>query len=761
MEYYSRPYRLEIERISGAKLPMEQCYINLAIVERSKKEITKEKNSPFSLFARLKVDEAYNTGQVDLPDLFSPRKLSDGTTITPRRILIRGDAGVGKTTLCKKIVHDYVHQKIWKQFDCLLWIPLRQLKTMTGQNYTLRNLIHKIFFSTRDEGQNLAETLAKSINSSSVTNGVYCTLFLLDGLDEVSDLVSSEESIGSFLGDLLHRPNVIITSRPQGLNKNSLGPLDLEMETTGFRPEQVEAYVNNREIVADPKNADEIQLFLKNNPLLQGLVRIPIQLDALCYSWNLDDFSNDTPKTMTNIYQSIARKLWQKDILSLGKEHNGERLKERTVKELDQWDIESVTSVETDLLSGLAFFGLYDNIIEFNAKYRARIRKLWDQEVKVPFAYNDIFKRLSFLRTSDSTLPDSDQTYHFLHLTFQEFFAAQYFVKHWGKGSDLLCPVLSTKSSIAIGPKEFLRREKYNPRYNIFWRFVVGLLQADLTKELLSFFQLLEAEPRDLLGPSHQRIVMHCLCELAVSNLEASDNDFKDFRCKIENQLYHWLLLEIKIMKYPTFIYQREVPEHLLKRLLEEGDGQEKELALEALSKRPGVTSNILDIAVSLLNTCPFQKLRMKLIDMLASHSKSLSTSGTEALVASLKDQDKVVRCAAASALGRQPSLLSQEILARLVVALEDGDRGVRSAAAYVLGRQPSLPQEILARLVAAALEDGDRGVRSAAAYALGRQPSLPQEILARLVAAALEDGDSGVRSEAATALGRQPRLLR
>jgi hypothetical protein len=103
--------RLKIQRLSGAQLSMDQCYINLAIVEhpgrdaaRSKgerdKEDTLSHSSPFSLSARLKIERPDKSIQVELPTLFNPRKGPDGHTTQPRRILIRGRAGDGKTTLC-------------------------------------------------------------------------------------------------------------------------------------------------------------------------------------------------------------------------------------------------------------------------------------------------------------------------------------------------------------------------------------------------------------------------------------------------------------------------------------------------------------------------------------------------------------------------------------------------------------------------------------------------------------------------------------
>jgi len=130
-EYYLQDgHRLMVERLSRAALSMDQCYINLAIVEHFGGRIgpsddgdTSRQSSPFSLLHRLKVEAPQKDMQVDLPSLFSPRKRQDGTEAPPGRILIRGQAGVGKTTLCKKMVHDYLHGKLWPGlFDRLLWV---------------------------------------------------------------------------------------------------------------------------------------------------------------------------------------------------------------------------------------------------------------------------------------------------------------------------------------------------------------------------------------------------------------------------------------------------------------------------------------------------------------------------------------------------------------------------------------------------------------------------------------------------------------
>ena len=139
----------------------------------------------------------------------------------------------------------------------------------------------------------------------------------------------------------------------------------MELEAIGFRSKQVKEYIRNTEIVPDIGVSREIESFLQDHALLQSLVRIPIQLDALCYSWERNIWG-DRPQTMTSLYQSIVSKIWRKDILQLGiRDDQGHRLTEGAVEDIHQLDIENFVAKEINLIEGLAFHGLVNDTIEF------------------------------------------------------------------------------------------------------------------------------------------------------------------------------------------------------------------------------------------------------------------------------------------------------------------------------------------------------------------------------------------------------------
>jgi hypothetical protein len=425
--------RLKIERISGQLLPMDQCYINLAIIEHrgdsqnlSKNEDAAPRSSPFSLATRLKIEAPEKTLQVNLPTLLDPRKRPDGHTINPRRILIRGRAGVGKTTLCKKMVHDFTRQMIWQGlFTRVLWVPLRRLKQRSYAEYNLRSLFVHIYFEQHPDGNQLAEELWRAIDAEGTSSGG--TLFILDGLDEVSDLLDPAHAASSFLAGLLNWPN-IITSRPHARLPAGVNPPDLELETIGFYPDQVDTYLEKSFASRDDtrRSIDRIQSFLQSHPLIQGLVRISIQLDALCFAW--DEIRGESiSETMTAVYIAIEQTLWKKDALRLEKTCEGQAVTEDIIRDSTPDEVGELVNAEIKLLEAFGFAGLFSDVIDFEPSHRSQIRKQ-TQPVAQSLLLEKTLPCLSFLRTSDPSSEYGKRSYHFLHLTFQEYFAARYFI---------------------------------------------------------------------------------------------------------------------------------------------------------------------------------------------------------------------------------------------------------------------------------------------------------------------------------------------
>ncbi|KAJ9613093.1 hypothetical protein H2200_003034 [Cladophialophora chaetospira] len=817
-QHYTAGSRLHIERVSGRLLAMDRCFINLAILEQAEKKVggamnSADQTSPFTLATRLQIQEPGREEQVTLPELFSARKWDDGQLNSPRRILIHGRAGVGKTTLCKKMVYDFVHDGMWHDlYDRMLWVPLRNLKQRHGTGYNLEQLFYDEFFASK--GEDVGVAYAKALWKRVSTNGDK-TLFILDGLDEVYLELGQENEMSHFLNDLLVQSRVIITSRPHVNLPLALDPTNsnkryLKLETVGFFPDQVGAYIksaftDSKTGTTDAEKYNCVQSFIQGRSLVHSLCRIPIQLDLLCYTW--DQSSENKPlSTMTRLYENIELRLWQKDL-----SRKGQGTKDKLLR-TNRLMIEkaSFAGPYIPVLEALAFSGLCSNTQEFTYAQREVVYREFSPAVTDPEVED-----LSFLRTSNGLSEQLNWDYHFLHLTFQEYFAARYLVRQWLAGQDLTC--LDLNNSIAkssrMTPARFIEEEKYNPSYNILWRFVTGLLSSGRHEEkLCKLFQIFEPEPRDLLGPVHQRLVIHCLSE--VQSYEDLEN-FARLRRGLEHQLSQWVLFECKTEKFSRLVRETEFPEDILEETLKNASEDTKVRLLRSLQRSLNMTPQIKKLAALWIQDAGSVALKVAALGVF--HPPSEAPPDVLAAAADQLDhQDFQVKIAAAQVLCRDPTLsiwdfhslkkaleepkvqrqfnevlrgrikfsrailqsygeksedtrqavlkvigssssVPGEVIQTLAGQTREADATLAIAAAEALYGQSSLSFEVLQALVKL-LQHFEPTVKVAVLRALTAQPTLPEELLL-IIAELLRDPDEGVSFEAARVLDLQPVL--
>ncbi|GJJ67770.1 bilin biosynthesis protein [Entomortierella parvispora] len=749
---------LHILRISGEELDLGTCFVNLAIVEapenrRKEKEELKEQAAVFHRMpSGERVRNTVTQSLIPLEQLFNKRKLRDGTVNVPRRILVQGRAGIGKSTLCKKLVHAHQNGQ-WKDlFKIVLWIPLRHLRGLKSR--TLEGLFRERIFISQcldHEQADLAKTLAARAQNGSI-------LFILDGLDEIVTEAEDESStFRSFLKMLLGQQQVVITSRPTGLDSKLLPPLDMELETVGFSQQNVKEFVVK---VLAPEPSRTVQEFIQRTPLIQGLVNIPVQLDVICFSW--DSLPEDgTTITMTGLYQLMVRKLCCKDAHRLKKTVDGKKLTERQIHSYGPVEMDELMTTELQHLGNLAFTGMTNHHqIEFEEKDMRSACQ--DMKSSTPASQQlspthlvEQMKDTSFLHTADSAVDlknyNSGQRWHFLHLTFQEYFAATWIVRHFQSQQPYSTARMMTTEEMTA----FVHQHKYNPQYEIVWSMVAGLLDGN---PLDKFFELLQGEPRDLIGGRHQQILVSCLHE-ARARLDPTVVALYD------SELARWLQLEIRtrhgIFSRSILGSQLSFPETLLVEAISSGHSN-KASFIRTLGSRSVLSKCAIQSLVVALKDND-KNVRFSAAEELGKQS-SLTKSAIQSLTDTLKDDDENVGLSALRALNKQSSLSGSAIhydVSKLngeswLVRLR-GAPSVRSSAASVLGKQSSLPESAVHSLIAA-LKDDDGRVRSSAASALAKQSSLPESAIQPLITT-LKDDYHYVRISAASALGNQSLL--
>eukprot|EP00057_Strongylocentrotus_purpuratus_P013063 XP_011667537.1 PREDICTED: NACHT, LRR and PYD domains-containing protein 3-like [Strongylocentrotus purpuratus] len=131
--------------------------------------------------------------------------------VLPKRLLVEGEGGVGKTTFCSKIAWDWVNgSPEFQRFSWVLVIPLRNVV----ENQTVGGIM-KNYLSDNN-----------TVNSKQIDNYILSeptkVLIVLDGLDEYDGDLSAKES--SDISQILRLEKfkeciVLVTTRPWRANK--------------------------------------------------------------------------------------------------------------------------------------------------------------------------------------------------------------------------------------------------------------------------------------------------------------------------------------------------------------------------------------------------------------------------------------------------------------------------------------------------------------------------------------------------------------
>ena len=198
--------------------------------------------------------------------IFEPRPGSSKL----KRILIEGQAGVGKSTFVSLIVYDWACGN--PNLQCFKLVLLLELKQMKGN---LKSDIFELLFP-RDFYYS-ADHLFQYIiaNQESV-------LFILDGYDEVnpSHLRDVEDLI---MGKIFRNATVMITSRP-GKGSRIHWFMDSRIAITGFTTENIHEFVL-KYFQDDVPMAQSLIAQLEMHPVAENIARIPLTAMLICAMW--------------------------------------------------------------------------------------------------------------------------------------------------------------------------------------------------------------------------------------------------------------------------------------------------------------------------------------------------------------------------------------------------------------------------------------------------------------------------------------------
>ena len=210
-----------------------------------------------------------------------------------RKVLVEGDAGIGKTTLTISLSEDWAREELFQEFELVLLLSLRQ-KEMASAG-SLRELL-KLFHSS----PSVCESVASYLEEEEAEN----VLVIADGWDELGE---SERREGSFLYQLLFKMfpfmSVVVTSRPSASAPlHNLPCIDRFVEVSGFSKDDIKEYIQS-EFSGDQEKARRLLEQIEHNPLIESTCSVPLNCATVCHLWHT--LEEALPSTMTQLYTKL------------------------------------------------------------------------------------------------------------------------------------------------------------------------------------------------------------------------------------------------------------------------------------------------------------------------------------------------------------------------------------------------------------------------------------------------------------------------